>query len=261
MTTNLTKRLRILLVDDEPIVLSSLKNVLSHQDYIIETASNGQEGIQKLKSQNFDIVLTDLMMEPLNGLELLEQTQKYDPDSIVILMTGYATIESAVDAIRKGAYDYLVKPFKIQNLLLTIERGAEKRRLSLENRSLIADLQKNNDALGNTLAELRTTQNRLVQSERRAAVMETVIAMKHEINNPLTTILNKLQILHEKHLASDEAGLCRDLETMKDLVCRITNTLKKLDNIKEPVTTIYTDGISMLDIPGSTSSHEKSVAQ
>ena len=244
---------KILLVDDESIVLSSLKDVLSMNGYCVETCLNGEEGLKKIENSDFDLILTDLVMEPINGLELLEKAQINDPDSIVILMTGYATVESAVDAIRKGAYDYLLKPFQIQNLLLTIRRGVEKRRLSLENRSLIYDLKENNAKLTTALKELRKTQKKLLQSERRAAVTETVIAMKHEINNPLTAMLNKIQILQER-CENQPDYLNRDLQIVLELICRISNTMKKLDNIQQPVSTIYTDGISMLDIPGSTAS-------
>ena len=244
----------ILLVDDESIVRNSLKDVLALNGYRVQTAENGKDGIDKLKGSDYDLVVTDLVMEPVNGLELLEAAQKLDPDSIVVLMTGYATVESAIDAIRKGAYDYLLKPFQIQNLLLTIQRGVEKRRLSLENRRLISDLTNKNLTLNNTLAELKTTQKRLLQSERRAAVMETVIAMKHEISNPLMAMLNKIQILQEKCRGKSQSWIFDNLLFMENLARRISDTLKKLDNIQEPISTTYTDGISMLDIPGSAKS-------
>ncbi|MBN1357044.1 response regulator [bacterium] len=246
-------KLNILLVDDEPIILSSLSDVLSLHGYHSDTAQSGEEGIRKIEENSYDLIVTDLIMGSVDGLELLDRAHQIDTDIVVIIVTGYATIESALDAIRKGAYDYLVKPFEIQNFLLAIQRGAERRRLSTENRGLIADLQGKNEQLENALNELRMTQNRLLQSERKAAVMETVIAMKHEINNPLTAIMSKIQILQEKDANTPDHCMTRDLDTMKSLVHRICETLKKLDNIKEPVSTQYCNGISMLDISGSVS--------
>ncbi|MBN1550370.1 response regulator [bacterium] len=246
-------KLRILLVDDEPVVRSSLEAVLDSHGYSIDTAQNGQEALTKFTDKSYDLIITDLVMKPVNGLELLDKAQKSDPESIVILITGYATIESAVEAIRMGAYDYLVKPFQMHSLLLTIERGAEKRRLSLENRRLIADLKTKNCELEKTLKELKQTQKLLLRSERKSAVIETVIAMKHEICNPLSAIMSKIQILQERCPKNNMSSLNNDLKTIHDLACRISNTLKELDNIQDPVSTIYTNGISMLDISGSTS--------
>jgi ActR/RegA family two-component response regulator len=251
-------QLDVLLVDDEFIILSSLSDVLALHGYQVETAQSGEEGIQKLEKRTFDLIVTDLIMGSVDGLELLDSAQRKDPDSVVIIVTGYATIESALDAIRKGAYDYLVKPFEIQNFLLAIQRGAEKRRLSIENRRLINDLQTNNEQLEKTLDELKRTQHLLLQTERKAAVMETVIAMKHEINNPLTAIMNKIQLLQEKDTEKVTSCLSKDLATMKDLVQRICETLRKLDNIKEPVSTHYCNGVSMLDISGSSTDSAQS---
>lgn len=245
--------MRVLLIDDDQLIISSLSEVLSFHDYEVETAANGEQGIKKLKTSSFDVIITDLVMDSISGLEVLEAANKHDPEAEVILITGNATVESAVNAIRKGAYDYLVKPFQIQDFLLAVQRGIEKRRLSVENQQLIADLQEKNNELESALDELKKTQDRLLQTERKAATVETVVAMKHEINNPLTAILNKVQVLREKNQTRSSPLLEKDLIKMEELIKRICSTLRKLDHINNPVSTQYCDGVSMLDISGSTS--------
>jgi len=250
--------MRVLLIDDDQLIISSLSEVLSLNDYEVETASNGEQGISKLKSNCFDVIVTDIIMDAISGLEVLEAANQHDPEAIVILITGNATIESAVNAIRKGAYDYLVKPFQIQDFLLAVRRGIEKRWLSVENQQLIADLQGKNNELESTLDKLKETQDRLLQAERKAATVETVVAMKHEINNPLTAILNKVQVLREKNQTRSSPLLENDLIKMEKLIKRICATLQKLDHIGNPVSTLYCDGVSMLDISSSTSESTES---
>ncbi len=248
----LEPKLRILVVDDEPLVLSSLTNILKLYGYELQSASNGEDAVSIMKQGTTDIVISDLMMSPVNGLEILEQALQIDKLMIVILMTGYATLESAVDAIRRGAYDYLLKPFKIPEFLLTVRRATEKRRLSLQNKKLVADLKKQNAKLTETLEELKNTQKKLVHSERQAAISETIVAMKHEINNPLTTILSKIQMMQERCNSDIAGSMLESFEQIERSVTRITQILEKLDKIKEPVSTAYTENVSMLDITGST---------
>jgi two-component system sensor histidine kinase/response regulator len=126
----------ILVIDDEEAMRDSCRQVLSKDGYVIKTAENGQSGLQKIKEVKPDLVLIDLKMPGMGGMELLEKIDQIDPEIISIVITGYATIESAVEAMKLNAYDFLSKPFTPDQLRIVIERGLERRRLAAESARL-----------------------------------------------------------------------------------------------------------------------------
>lgn len=124
---------RILVVDDEVTSIAILRKVLEDAGHKVTTVIDGEKAIEKIKEFKFDILLTDFNMPGMNGIELTEQALRIEPDFIVILITAFATIRSAVDAIRLGAFDYLTKPINREELLLSIQRGLERVQLLHEN--------------------------------------------------------------------------------------------------------------------------------
>ena len=112
----------ILLVDDEEIILNALGRDLEHEGYDITVASNGEEAVARLKDQNYDLVITDLVMTGMDGLQVLEESKKNNPDIGVFILTGYGDMTSAIDALRLGADDYLQKPIDTDEILLRIDR-------------------------------------------------------------------------------------------------------------------------------------------
>lgn len=144
---------RILVVDDEEYICEVLKEMLSTEGYQIETTCDPQKAIEFIKDQTVDLVLTDLIMGKKSGVDVLNQTMKFHPDAIVILMTGHPTIENAVAVLKSGAYDYLVKPFSMDTLKAVIKRGLEKQRLYRENINLkeTVSLYKISEAMGSTI--------------------------------------------------------------------------------------------------------------
>ena len=127
---------RILIADDEKAIRDSLKTVLEDEGYSPETAQDGNEALEKIKSGEFEIVITDIKMPNIDGIELLNQAAKIAPSTFFILMTAYASVKTAVDAMRSGAYDYLIKPIEFDDLLLRIKRLVDYRKISLENKLL-----------------------------------------------------------------------------------------------------------------------------
>jgi len=125
-----------LVIDDEKAMRDSCYQVLSKDGYATETAENGQSGLQKIREVRPDLVLIDLKMPGMGGMELLEKIGQIDPDIISIVITGYATIESAVEAMKRNAYDFLPKPFTPDQLRIVIKRGLERRRLAAESARL-----------------------------------------------------------------------------------------------------------------------------
>lgn len=123
----------ILIVDDEDIVRKSCVRILSPQGYNLETAKNGSEAVKKLQNGSFDLVLADLVMPDITGIDLLKKIKEEWTETEVIIITGYGTVKTAVDALKYGAYDFIEKPFTPEALLNSVERCLEKKKLELEN--------------------------------------------------------------------------------------------------------------------------------
>ena len=123
---------RILIVDDDPDMRQVLQDILLDQAYQVEIAQNGDEALQKLTTSSFSIVLTDLRMKGMDGLELLQQVTKKHPESNLIMMTAFGTVETAVEAMKQGAFDYLTKPIKTEELLVTVDKAMREALLRRE---------------------------------------------------------------------------------------------------------------------------------
>ncbi len=130
------------LIDDEPIIHDVLGQLLESEGFQVEISASGEEALKKFEEQKFDLTLLDLLMPGMDGLEVLKQVRKIDPEALVIIITAYASVESALTAIRMGAYDYIQKPFKNDELLMTIRRALEHRRLQEENIRLRRELKR-----------------------------------------------------------------------------------------------------------------------
>jgi len=120
---------KVLVVDDDLFALQSMAKVLEGESYQVVTAASGSEAIELLKQGSFDLVLADLKMPEVDGLEVLRQAREIVPQAVVLIFTGYASLESAIEALREGAYDYLMQPCSADELKLKIERGLERVRL------------------------------------------------------------------------------------------------------------------------------------
>lgn len=134
-------KLSILLIDDEESILTSLKSFLLRRGYNIYTANNGTKGLEIIKENTIDLVLTDYRMPEKNGLEVLEETKKINPNIDVVVITAFGDIDEAVGIMKKGAYDYLTKPIDLDELETLIKRINEKRLLKSENETLREQLQ------------------------------------------------------------------------------------------------------------------------
>ncbi|MGB8993669.1 MAG: endopeptidase La [Desulfobaccales bacterium] len=125
---------QILVVDDEEIARTNLEYILRKEGHQVATAANGMEALEKVKAQEFDVVLTDLKMEKMDGIQLLESVKQVSPHTDIIMVTGYATVSSAVDALKKGAAHYLSKPIKLDELRATVREIIDKKRHMQMNR-------------------------------------------------------------------------------------------------------------------------------
>ena len=119
-------RSQILIIDDEQVIRSGCQQILESNGYSVDLAENGKIGLDKIKKNSYDLILTDIMMPEMDGMQLLDELQKMNVKTVSIVITGYASIESAIDAGRKGAFDYIAKPFDSDELLTRVDRGLKQ---------------------------------------------------------------------------------------------------------------------------------------
>ncbi len=130
------------IIDDEPIIHEVLGDLLTAEGYGVKMSSSGEEALKKHTGQEFDLVLLDLLMPGIDGIEVLKELKKIDPSAVIIIITAYASLESAISAMKMGAFDYIQKPFKHDELLLTVKRALERKKLQEENLRLKDELKK-----------------------------------------------------------------------------------------------------------------------
>ncbi|MGD9036996.1 MAG: response regulator, partial [Syntrophobacterales bacterium] len=145
---------KVLVADDEKVVRDGCSRILNPEGYIVVTAANGQEALDKLAAQPVNVILCDLKMPVMGALEVLEETGARYPDIPVIIITGHGTVESAVECMKKGAYDFVTKPFRADHLVLIVQRALEKQNLERRARQL-------QDERARNLYDLATEQSRL----------------------------------------------------------------------------------------------------
>src|SRR5271157_1751762 len=136
----MSETVNILVVDDERGIREGCRRILTAEGYSVDVAVNGKEGWDMVQAKKpYDLLLVDLMMPVMGGLELMDEVSRFDPEAIMIVITGFATIETAVEAMKHGAYDYVPKPFTPDQLLAVVNRGLEKRRLRIQAQRLMEE--------------------------------------------------------------------------------------------------------------------------
>ena len=151
-----TEKERILVVDDERGIREGCRRILQSEGFAVETAENGNEGLMKAKEAAYDLILIDLMMPGMGGMDLLGHIRGLDPEIIAIVITGYATVETAVEAMKQGAYDYIPKPFTPDQLMAVLNRGLETRRLRFERQQLLEERDRKLLEVANEKSQTRT---------------------------------------------------------------------------------------------------------
>jgi DNA-binding NtrC family response regulator len=132
--------IRILVIDDEPVICNGCQQSLADRGHSVDARMTGREGLDAILQGNYEVILLDMKLPDLDGMEILRTLKKEKPGESIIVMTGYSTVKNAVDAMQLGAFDYLAKPFSDDELVLSVERAADKRRLILENLALRKEL-------------------------------------------------------------------------------------------------------------------------
>jgi signal transduction histidine kinase len=225
---------RLLVVDDEESLRITTAAILEAEGYEVATAASGDEAVALLERSEYDLVLTDLHMEGGDGLSVLAEIRRRAPLTISVVLTGFASVESAIAALQQGAYDYLIKPCDIDEMKHTIRRGVEHRRLMLAEQEARANLERLNRELEHRVeertAELMRLNDDLAEANR---VKDTFLAtLSHELRTPLTPIIGWIRLLRGENLASPLAAQALDtIERNAQLQSRLIDDLLDISRI------------------------------
>jgi two-component system, sensor histidine kinase and response regulator len=212
------KAANILVVDDEIGMREGCRRALTSQGFRVSTAEHGAEALRKLREDDYDLVLLDAMMPGMSGLEILERIHEHDADIISVMITGYATVDLAAQAMKQGAHDFLPKPFTSDELLTVVLRGMEERRRRLDVRRHRAEEEESHQLE-------RTRQER---AKLEAIASRFMLLVVHELRNPAGVIKNYLQLMRAGHVDVEEYD-----EYLEKLDLRAGQLLSMLDDLLE----------------------------
>jgi two-component system, NtrC family, nitrogen regulation response regulator NtrX len=183
---------KILVIDDERSIRNTLKDILEYEKFEVDVAEDGFEGLEKCKLTKYDVILCDIKMPRMDGMEVLEKLLEKDPDNTVVMISGHGTIETAVDAIKKGAYDFISKPPDINRMLITIRNAMDKTHLVSETRVLKRKVSKTYDMIGESavIMHIKEMINRVAATDARIFITgpngtgkELVARWLHELSH------------------------------------------------------------------------------
>ncbi len=162
----------LLIIDDEKAIRKTLTEILSFEGYQIDEAADGEEGLKKFKEKTYDVVLCDIKMPKIDGIEFLQKATEAAPDVPVIMISGHGTIETAVEAVKKGAYDFISKPPDLNRLLITIRNAMERNKLVSEAKTLKRRVAKVQDMIGDSapIKQIKETIEKVAPTEARVLI-------------------------------------------------------------------------------------------
>ena len=163
----------ILVIDDQRSIRTTLKDILEYESNTVELAENGQEGIDKFKAGNFDVVLTDIKMPEMDGMEVLDKIVAENSDVPVIMISGHGNIDTAVEAIKKGAYDFIEKPLDLNRLLITVKNAIDKKGLVVETKTLKKKVSKTYEMVGGSapMGKMRELIDKVAPTDARVLIL------------------------------------------------------------------------------------------
>ena len=183
---------KILVTDDELNTLKTLSANLEDMGYRVATATNGKEALELIRKRGFNIIIADIKLPDISGLEILETAKELNPETAVIMITGHASLETAVNAINEGAYAYILKPVAMSELETTLKNALREQRLLIENRELVESLQQSNKRMEEA--------NRALEQVSQAK-SDFTARMSHELRTPLNSIIGFSEVLLSRKMS------------------------------------------------------------
>ena len=202
---------KVLVVDDEEIVRYSLKNILVTNGFAVDDVPSAEEALKRIYETNYHLVLSDLVLEGMGGLELLENIKVISPRTLVILITGYGSVKTAVAALRLGVYDYLLKPCDENELLLRVKRALEMQTYGSEQKRM----------------------------HELSAIAKTSVTLSDRINTPLNIILGNIEILQLIPDLENQTKIQETLKVMETQIFRIKKVMDRLAKLTSAETKRY----------------------
>ncbi len=202
---------KILVVDDEEIVRYSLVNILKEHDYEVDGVSSAESALELFNEKKYHLVLTDLVLEGMGGLELLENVKVISPKTLVIVITGYGSIRTAVTALRLGVYDYLLKPCDEDELIIRVRRALEMQNYGQEQKRI----------------------------QEVSAITKTTVTLSDRINTPLNIILGNIEMLQISPDLEEKTKVQKTLKVMEDQIFKIKEVMDKLARLTTAETKKY----------------------
>jgi two-component system, OmpR family, phosphate regulon sensor histidine kinase PhoR len=188
-----TEPISILVVDDERGIREGCRRILAAEGYSVDAAENGKEGLERVRSKSYDLILVDLMMPVMGGLEMMDKVKEIDQEAILIVITGFATIETAVEAMKHGAYDYVPKPFTPDSLVTVVNRGVETRRLRRQARELMEERDRKLLEVANETSKIHAIVNSMADGilvfnrEKKLVLWNPTVIKMLNLNDKLET--------------------------------------------------------------------------
>ena len=217
----------IIVVEDEPDTRATLCGILMEDPgYKVIGLERGADAMEMIRKSSFDVVIADIRLPDVSGLEILELAKEINPDAAVIMMTGYASVETAVDAVNQGAYAYFVKPVNPDEMKTAIVNALKQQRLSLENKRLVESLQRSNRLLFEANEELK---------KANGLKSEFMAAMSHELRTPLNVIIGFSQLMLDgvpREINEEQRQCLKDILSSGEHLLHLVNDVLDLSKIE-----------------------------
>ena len=231
--------MRLLVVDDELGIREGCRRALTSRGFDVEVAENGPAGLQKLRQGSFDVLLVDAMMPGMSGLEMMQQARKIAPEVIGIIITGYATVELAVQAVREGAHDFIAKPFSPELLIQVVNRELERQRLRREAQR-VKELEE--ELLG--LVRVKAEMEKLGAMQSRF-----MLTMVHTLRAPVAVLQNSIQLIQKGYVPqAEQAAFLGQAEKRAGELLTILDDLLLLSRLKEKLGGTKAESVSVADV-------------